>query len=213
MLNKMLGVIRSNDRMTEVKVKRKKRTRTSMVTALLMIFIGAMLVSPESKGRDSLFQASLPDELKGTLTGGRFVFNGAEDRVLFENKDGEIIHLASLKGKVVFINFWATWCPPCVAEMPSIQKLYSSFKENEDVVFMMLDVDNNRGKSQKFMDRKKYDLPVYTPVSVLPPSYMSGAIPTTLVLNKYGRIVFKHEGMGDFSNVEFKTFIEQLIAE
>src|SRR3546814_2051895 len=51
--------------------------------------------------------------------------------VSFKDKSGNIISLNSLKGKVVFINFWATWCPPCIAEMPSIQELYTAFRSEE----------------------------------------------------------------------------------
>src|SRR3546814_399295 len=106
--------------------------------------------------------------------------------VSFKDKSGNIISLNSLKGKVVFINFWATWCPPCIAEMPTIQKLYTEFKDNKAVEFIMVDVDNNRTKSQNFMDKRKFDLPVYTPASPIPASYFGGSLPTTILLNKNG---------------------------
>lgn len=80
-------------------------------------------------------------------------------------------------------------------------------------MFLMVDVDNNRAKSEKFMKKRKFDLPVYTPAGPVPPSYLGGAIPTTLVLNKDGHVVFKHEGMSDFSDGEFKSFLTKLTAE
>jgi len=178
-----------------------------------------MLFSSDFKGKVmenlmkvGLFQPSIPNEPLADLTAGISASNTSEE-ILFRNMDGEVIELADQKGKVVFINFWATWCPPCIAEMPSINKLYSNFKDNESVVFMMVDVDNSPVKSQKFMDKRNFNLPIYTPASPIPSSYMEGAIPTTLVLNKYGKVVLKHEGMGDFSNEEFKTFVNQLIAQ
>lgn len=202
------------------KIKNKRITRSNVTTALLVVFVAAMFISPDFKGvvmqglmKVGLFQPSVPDGSKENALAAGFVASENDSKVLFENKDGEIVQLASLKGKVVFINFWATWCPPCIAEMPSIQKLYTNFKGNDGVVFMMVDVDNKRQRSQAFMDKKSYDLPIYTPASEIPSSYFGGAIPTTLVLDKYGRVVFKHEGMGDFSNKEFKTFVEQLIAQ
>ncbi|MEX2591203.1 MAG: TlpA disulfide reductase family protein [Anditalea sp.] len=133
--------------------------------------------------------------------------------VKFKDENGKTVSLNSLKGKVVFINFWATWCPPCIAEMPSINKLYSEFRDNDKVMFLMVDVDNNRAKSEKFMKKRKFNLPVYTPAGPVPPSYLGGSIPTTLVLNKDGKVVFKHEGMSDFSNGEFKSFLTKLTAE
>lgn len=198
---------------------KKKITFSNLFTGILVVFVVAMLFSPDFKGlviqnlmKIGLFQPSVPtgptDELAAGISAGT---QGEE--ILFKNMKGEVIELGDQKGKVVFINFWATWCPPCIAEMPAINKLYSSFEENEKVMFLMVDVDNSPAKSQKFMDKRKFDLPVYTPASPIPPSYLGGSIPTTLVLNKYGKVVFKHEGMGDFSNEEFKNFISQLIAE
>lgn len=198
---------------------KKKISLSNIFTGILVVFVLAMLFSPNFKGvviqnlmKIGLFQPSIPDGSTEELTAGISV-NTYNEEILFQNMEGEVIELSDQKGKVVFINFWATWCPPCIAEMPAINKLYSNFRDNEKVMFLMVDVDNSPVKSQKFMDKRKFDLPVYTPASPIPSSYMGGAIPTTLVLNKYGKVVFKHEGMGDFSNEEFKVFVSKLIAE
>lgn len=198
---------------------KKKITFSNIFTGILVVFVLAMLFSPDFKGlviqnlmKIGLFQPSVPIGPTDELAAGISAATQGEE-ILFKNMKGEVIELGDQKGKVVFINFWATWCPPCIAEMPAINKLYSSFKENEKVMFLLVDVDNSPAKSQKFMDKRKFDLPVYTPASPIPPSYLGGSIPTTLVLNKYGKVVFKHEGMGDFSNEEFKTFVSHLAAE
>jgi thiol-disulfide isomerase/thioredoxin len=200
-------------------MKPKNKYLSNISTGVLVAFVAAMFLFPSFKGKVmqglmkvGLFQPNIPDISKEEVV-TEFASNTEMDRILFKNNDGEVIPLSSLKDKVVFINFWATWCPPCIAEMPTIQKLYSEFKDNEDIVFMMVDVDNQREKSQAFMDKRKFDLPIYTPAGPIPSSYLGGAIPTTLVLNKQGEVVFKHEGMGDFSNEEFKTFIKQLLGE
>jgi len=192
---------------------------SNVFTGILMIFVIAMLISPDFKGlvtqnlmKIGLFQPNVPVKPSEELA-ANFTANAKNEEILFKNPEGHVIELADQKGKVVFINFWATWCPPCIAEMPSINTLYSDLKDNDKVMFMMVDVDDNRTKSQKFMDKRKFDLPIYTPASQIPTSYMSGAIPTTLVLNKYGKVVFKHEGMGDFSNEEFRAFLTKLAAE
>lgn len=201
-----------------VKLK-EKITLSNIFTGIIVIFVLAMLLSPDFKGlvtqnlmKIGLFQPEVPKGPTDELVAG-ISANSKNEEVLFKNPDGEIIELSDQKGKVVFINFWATWCPPCIAEMPSINKLYSEFRNDDSVMFLMVDVDNERSKSQQFMDKRNFELPVYTPASSIPSSYMSGAIPTTLVLNKYGKVVFKHEGMGDFSNEEFKTFLAKLTTE
>jgi len=198
---------------------KKKISLSNIFTGILVTLVLAMIFSPNFKGAViqnlmilGLFQPSIPDEPTEELAE---VTNSNihNEEILFKNMKGEVIELADQRGKVVFINFWATWCHPCIAEMPAINKLYSSFKEDKKVMFLMVDVDNSPVKSQKFMDKRKFDLPVYTPASPIPSSYMRGAIPTTLVFNKYGKVVFKQEGMGDFSNEEFKTFVRKLRAE
>ncbi len=63
--------------------------------------------------------------------------------VSFLGENGQTVTLSSLRGKVVFINFWATWCPPCKVEMPGINRLKKSFKGNDQIVFLMVDVDGN----------------------------------------------------------------------
>lgn len=133
------------------------------------------------------------------------------NEVVFKDKNGKAISLSSLKGKVVFINFWATWCPPCIQEMPSIDKLKQSFYGKEDIIFLMVDVDNNIEKSTAFMEKKKYDLPVYVPVSNIPSDYLGGAIPTTVILDKNGNMVTRIEGGRDYTNSEIIKVLNELI--
>lgn len=199
-------------------MKDKKKLRSNIFTGILVTFVIAMFAFPSFKGtvmqglmKIGLFQPSIP---KASEDSNLAEFSAAqEEPVLLENSNGEVVQLASLKGQVVFVNFWATWCPPCIAEMPTIQKMSDEFKGNDKLTILMVDVDNRRERSQKFMDKRKFDLPLYTPVSAIPSSYLGGAIPTTLVVNKYGKVVFKHEGMGDFSSKKFIKFIYDLIEE
>lgn len=128
----------------------------------------------------------------------------------FTSLDGKTFDLASLKGKVVFINFWATWCPPCIAEMPSVNSLYNKMKSNDKVVFLLVDADNTLKRSGEFMKKNKYDLPVYAPAAALPNELFMGSLPTTLIINKEGEIVFKHEGMADYNTGETEKLLNQL---
>jgi thiol-disulfide isomerase/thioredoxin len=114
---------------------------------------------------------------------------------------------------VVFINFWATWCPPCIAEMPSINNMQKKFKDNKDVVILMVDADNQLEKSQAFMKKHQYDLKVFTPASQIPATLLGGSLPTTVLLNKKGEIVFRHEGAADYENEDFQDYIEKLAKE
>ncbi len=131
--------------------------------------------------------------------------------ISFKGEDGKTVTLSSLKGKVVFINFWATWCPPCIHEMPSIHELKQSFKGNDNIVFLMVDVDNRMEKSSAFMQENNYELPVYVPASNIPPDYLGGAIPTTVILNKSGDMIARIEGGRDYTDPEMVKALKELV--
>jgi len=135
----------------------------------------------------------------------------AGDEVQFKDSQGKTVSLGDLKGKVVFLNFWATWCPPCIAEMPSINKLKQSFNDQDDIVFLLVDVDNNIKKSTGFMKKKNYDLPVYVPAGPIPSTYLEGAIPTTVILDKKGEIIARIEGGRDYASPGMLKALNQLI--
>lgn len=136
-----------------------------------------------------------------------------DNGITFQDGNGKIVALNDLKGKVVFINFWATWCPPCIAEMPSINELKAKFGENENIIFLMVDVDGKHKKSQAFMDKREFNLPVYIPHSEIPKEFLSGAIPTTVILDKKGAIAARIEGGRDYSKPEIVNALKQLIEE
>jgi len=124
--------------------------------------------------------------------------------------NGDPINLANFKNKVVIINIWATWCPPCIAEMPSFQKLFYDYKENKEVVFFFV-ANDEAVKVKNFLNRKGYDLPVYFSVSQVPVELSSGSLPTTYILNKQGQIIVHKVGALDWSSSKIKELIEGLI--
>jgi len=126
---------------------------------------------------------------------------------------GEYSYIEDFKDKVLFINFWADWCPPCKAEMPSIQELYNEFEDNDAVQFLLIDVDNNPEKSLKYVTDKEYSFPIFFPVNKIPESIFTGTLPTTVVINKDGVVVYNKKGIGNFSSKKFIQFIEDLSKE
>jgi len=133
------------------------------------------------------------------------------ESVTLSDQKGAIIQTQNLTGKVVFINFWATWCGPCRAEMPSIQKLYDKYKDNEQVVFLLVEIEKDQEGAKKFLEEEKLNLPIYFPESQIPQTWLSDAIPSTVVLNKQGHLAFDHKGMADYASKEFEDFLITLI--
>lgn len=132
--------------------------------------------------------------------------------IQFKDGSGKTVDLGLLKGKVIFLNFWATWCPPCIAEMPSINKLYEQYKNDKEVVFIMVDADNDFAKAQKYMDRKNYKMPVYSLSSNIPEVLFSGSLPTTVVFDKQGRVSYNESGAANYAGSKFIRFLERLKA-
>lgn len=122
------------------------------------------------------------------------------------NQKGELVKMEDLKGKVIFLNLWATWCPPCVAEMPGIDALASKL-EDKEVVFLMLSLDKDFGKAKAFRERKNFSFDVHQLESNLPQMYYSQSIPTTYVISADGKLVYSHKGMADYDTKKFKEFL------
>lgn len=132
-----------------------------------------------------------------------------EDLVLIDG-NGKKISLKDLKGKIVFVNLWATWCGPCVQEMPTINNLKNKFSGNDNIIFVLLDVEGNMVKSKKFMKNKNYDLPVYIAGAKIPAEYFQGAIPTTLIFNKNGDLEANIQGGRNFDEPGVYDFLKAL---
>lgn len=94
--------------------------------------------------------------------------------------------------------------------MPSINKLKSTFDENENIVFLMVDMDQNFKKSIPFMEKNKYNLPVYITKSEIPGELFSGALPTTIILNKNGEIEARILGGQDYSSPAIVKTLKEL---
>lgn len=123
---------------------------------------------------------------------------------------GEPANFADFKGKVVFVNNWASWCPPCVAEMPTIENLKNSFK-GKDLAFVMVSFDQEPEKGLEWMQKRDIDLPVYFPGKNFPQEFMTNAIPATFILDKQGSVVHRQMGMADYSHASFKQQMEKWI--
>ena len=131
----------------------------------------------------------------------------------FTDVHGTRIDLKDYRGKALFINLWATWCPPCRAEMPHISGLYKKVKGVESLEFLMIALDDDFGKSKKYIDDKGFTFPVVHANYGLNASLQSQSIPTTLVVSPSGKVVFYHAGMSNFNTVEFEEFLMETARE
>lgn len=134
----------------------------------------------------------------------------ANDRSQLMDADNNGVDFSAFRGKVVFVNNWASWCPPCIAEMPSIHELKKKL-EGKDIVFVMVSYDEDPGKARSFMDKKGFDFDVYFPGPRYP--YGTPSIPATFVLDKSGKTVIEKTGMADYSGEDLANQLKQLASE
>jgi len=125
-----------------------------------------------------------------------------------QSLDGQDFKMADVKGKVVFLNFWATWCSPCVAEMPSIQRLYEKLK-GEGVLFVCISNEES-SKVSGFAREKGFTFPIYTMHGAPPAVFKTRGIPATFILSPDGKIAFKHIGSAKWDDDKSIDFIKGL---
>ena len=116
-----------------------------------------------------------------------------------QNLEGEQVSLGSLKGKVVVLDFWATWCPPCKASFPMMQKAQENFKDDENVVFYFVNTrekgEDKVAKAKSFLEEKGYDFKVLFDLDqAVYKNYQMRGIPTKFVIDPAGNIRFKSVG-------------------
>ncbi|MEK6265293.1 MAG: TlpA family protein disulfide reductase [Clostridium sp.] len=108
--------------------------------------------------------------------------------------DGNEVSLSDLKGKKVFLNFWATWCPPCKEEMPDIEKLYQETKDS-DLVIVAIEIGEPLSTVKSFIDSNKYNFKVLIdPSQSVATQYNIAAIPTSYFIDVDGNIISKNVG-------------------
>lgn len=133
----------------------------------------------------------------------------ADFNLTLMDEDGNTLSLADFKGKAIFMNMWATWCPPCIAEMPNINKLYK--KMGNEVAFVMVSLDDDFETAKAFNTRKGFDLPIYTLQSRRPAMYQSTTVPTTYVISADGKLVMTHKGMSNYNTSKFRKFLKDIM--
>ncbi|BAZ93088.1 thioredoxin [Thiohalobacter sp. COW1] len=130
-----------------------------------------------------------------------------------EDMDGEIHRLSDLRGRVVMVNFWATWCPPCREEMPSMEAVYQGLK---DEGFQVLAVNQWESPDQVFPYMGQLDVYPSFPVlfdrdSSVAEAYGVKGLPTTVLIDPQGRVVYRAVGGRNFNHAEVRALIRGLM--
>jgi len=126
------------------------------------------------------------------------------------NLQGDTKSISVGKGKVTFISYWATWCPPCIAELPGIQQLYDAYGDR--VNFLLLTQETPE-KVERFVRKKGYELPIYFPQMQTPAILQENSIPTNYVIDAQGSIIIKETGAADWNSSKVRNVLNELLAK
>ena len=125
---------------------------------------------------------------------------------------GSTVRLRDFKGQVVLLNFWATWCPPCLEEMPAMEKLYQRYKpQGFSVLALSVDTEGEKAVTP-FIQEHKLTFPVaYDTTGKVADLYQLRGLPTTYLINREGQIIAIALGPRAWNSPDAQTFIESLL--
>jgi len=126
--------------------------------------------------------------------------------------DGKAMTLADYRGKVVFLNIWATWCPPCREEMPSMQNLHEKFK-GKDFAMLTISIDEDTELVRPFMEELGLTFPVaFDPEQTVASQYGITGVPETFLIDKNGVVMHHIVGPGKWDDPSIITAFERLVS-
>ena len=186
-----------------MKLNRKKISNLIFIIILILFFI------PNTRGMMQIFLTRIFSFSPGTIA--------VEERVKVASYDWKLhgvntesMNFNTAKGKVVLLNYWATWCPPCIAEMPSLQNLYNDYKDKVVFLFVTNEVDED---ISKFMNAKRYNYTVYRSLGNDPKPFINNPIPQTYLIDKKGNIVIDKSNAWNWNSDKVRETLDELLAE
>jgi len=179
---------------------RRVKFQSLMLIVLIMVGAGVIVLL---QTKDSSFNLSGKPRLGKGVPAPNFTLPGL---------DGKMVSLADYRGKVVLLNIWATWCPPCVEEMPSMEKLYQALKgEGFEILAVSVDVSGAKAVLS-FMKKHKLNFPALTDTKgSIKSLYQTTGVPESFIIDKDGIIVEKVIGPRDWATTDAIRFFRNLI--
>ncbi len=177
---------------------------------ILFLVVVALLIIPQTRRPIQIFLN------KGLALFSPSVSNENNREILpsynwqLKDANGAILNFESTKGKVVLINFWATWCPPCIAEMSSLQDLYNDYNDKIEFLFV---TDDSFKVVNRFLEKNDYTFKVYQPISSTNEVFQVKSIPRTFLIDQSGKVVIDKTGAANWNSETVRNTINLLIQQ
>ena len=177
--------------------------KKNLLYIFVVVFVAVLVLFPSVRGKmKDLFLPVAAIESAVTL-------QDSDYDVQLKGLNVASTNLKNLKGnKLVFLNFWGTWCAPCREEWPTIEKLYQARKDKID--FVLIAMQDKEEDVLKFMKENNYTAPVYIAQSPVSKNILPKSFPTTFLLDKNGRILLKEDASKDWNSKSVNDFIDNV---
>ena len=187
-----------------------KLKRSHIYNVIAVVFIALMIIPQTRKSIQiglnkvlASFGPSIDKDDEGKITLSDYNWK-------LQDTEGNVFDFESAKGKVILVNLWATWCPPCIAEMPSMDDLYRDYKDK--VVFLFVSGEERETVSS-FLKKRELSIPSFTPLSKYPEDLYSKSLPTTYIIGKDGMIHVEKTGAANWNSDGVRELLDELLVE
>jgi len=189
----------------------KEKSRFKITTDILFYLLILAMLLPVSRKFVSTGLNKLIMHRPSLINESRQVQLNDEDYSWeLADMNGRNVSLNEFRGEIIFLSIWATWCPPCRAEMPNIQKLHDQYGNK---ITMILASQEDPETIKTFMDQQGYTMPYYRLVRNLPEKLQSSSIPTTFLITQEGRIAVRKTGAAKWNGDFFTAYLDDLLRE
>jgi len=189
----------------------KKKKWYSILSDAIFIIIITLLIIPNTRTDVAAFFIRLTSFAPSTLDNDeQFTISNQARTWQLLDMEGNQILLETLNNKPIFLNFWATWCPPCIAELPSISDLHEKYKD--DVNFILVS-NESQAKVRAFAKKNEFDQVLFYQNTSVPSDFTSQSIPTTFIISKKGIVVLDKKGVARWNSGSIEDVLDELISE
>jgi len=144
---------------------------------------------------------------------GSLAFLSAAKTLPIFDREGRATDLAKQKGKLTIVHFWATWCPPCVEEIPALSRFWDQYRTRSDIVLYSVSVDKDWKTVDDFSKKNPNQLPMYRdPQAATAQRFGTSQYPETYIVNASGRVIYRLQGGIDWNDKEIQKRIDQLLS-
>lgn len=189
----------------------KKKKPLSIFIDVVFIVLVVLLIIPGTRTTVGAFFIRMTSFPPSTIEKSEQLKlgNNVKDWTLFDLQ-GKQVKFSELNQKPVFVNIWATWCPPCVAEIPGIEEIYNEYKN--DVSFILV-TNEDEETVKRFLKKNNYEeMPIYFAAST-PLEFSSNSIPATFIVSRDGRIAVNKKGAARWNTSTTRNLLDELINE